>query len=464
LIEPGRPWWLDEAPSVEPEPSLEGELHADIAVVGGGYTGLWTAITVRALEPSARVVVLEAAVSGEGPSGRNGGFLHGYWSSLARLRGVFGDGGALAVAEAAAAIVPGVRAFVEQRGADVWFREAPMLKVAATPAQDAAVERTVAAARELGVGEEAAPLTATEVAERCASPRFRRAVLFREGATVQPARLARALRSAALDAGVVLLERSPVTRVRRGSPNVVETAGGQVTAREVVVATNAAAAGWRPLARWLTVFGSYVVLTAPVPELLERINWTGGEPIIDGRMFLHYFRTTNDGRVLMGSGSGPIGLDGRIDGRFTSDVPSIARAEAGLRFLLPDLADVRIERAWGGPIDVSADHFPSFGTVPGSRVHYGAGYSGNGVGPSWLGGQILARLALGIDDELTRLPLVNRRMRPLPPEPLKGWGGAVVRGAALRVEEAEERGRSAALPLRLVASLPRVLGLRIGTR
>jgi glycine/D-amino acid oxidase-like deaminating enzyme len=181
-------------------------------------------------------------------------------------------------------------------------------------------------------------------------------------------------------------------------------------------------------------------------------------------MFLHYFRTTNDGRVLMGSGSGPIGFGGRIDGRHTEDVASVARAEAGLRFLLPDFADVKVERAWGGPIDVSADHFPFFGTVPGTRLHYGAGYSGNGVGPSWLGGQILARLALGIEDELSTLPLVNRKLRPLPPEPLKAWGGAIVRGAALRVEDAEDEGRTAPLPLRAVAALPRLVGLRIGTR
>jgi glycine/D-amino acid oxidase-like deaminating enzyme len=181
-------------------------------------------------------------------------------------------------------------------------------------------------------------------------------------------------------------------------------------------------------------------------------------------MFLHYFRTTNDGRVLMGSGSGPIGFGGRLDGRFTADSASAARAEAGLRRLLPDLAEARIERAWGGPIDVSADHFPFFGTVPGSRLHYGAGYSGNGVGPSWLGGQILARLSLGIEDELTGLPLVHRRMRPLPPEPVKSLGGGLVRAAALRVEEAEEDGRAAPLPLRAGAALPRLLGLRVGTR
>ena len=463
-VEAGSPWWLDEAPPIEPEPPLEGELDVDVAIVGGGYTGLWTALAVRELDPAASVVVVEAELCGEGPSGRNGGFLHGYWPPLARLRRTFGDGGALAIAQAGSAIIPGVRDFVQRRGADVWLREAPMLEVSAAPAQDEAIDKAVATARELGVDEEAVPLTAAEVAEHCWSPRFRRGVLYREGATVQPGRLVRELRAAALEAGVAIHERTPMLRLRRGSPNELETPRGRVRAREAVVAVNAAAAGWRALARRLTVFGSYVVLTEPIPDLLQQINWTGGESIADGRMFLHYFRTTNDGRVLMGSGSGPIGIGGRIDGRFTADGPSVARAAAGLRFLLPELADVRVERAWGGPIDVSADHFPFFGTVPGSRVHYGAGYSGNGVGPSWLGGQILARLALGVEDELTGLPLVNRRVRPLPPEPIKGLGGAIVRGAALRVEEAEEAGRRAALPLRGIAALPRLIGLRVGTR
>jgi glycine/D-amino acid oxidase-like deaminating enzyme len=410
------------------------------------------------------VVVLEADLCGEGPSGRNGGFLHGYWSLLARLRDAFGDDGALAIARTAAGCIPAVRTLSESEGLDVWLHEAPMLRVSAAPGQDEAVERAVRTARELGVEEEAVPLTAEELRERCDSPSFRRGVLFREGATVQPARLARALRRAVLAQGAPIHERTPMLRLRRGSPNVVETPRGVVRASEVVVAINAAAAAWRPTARKLTNFGSYIVLTEPVPELLEEIRWTGHESILDGRMFVHYFRTTEDGRVAMGSGSGPIGFGGRIDGRFSLDEPSAARAAAGLRFLLPALADVRIERAWGGPIDVSADRMPFFGTIAGTRVHYGAGYTGHGVGPSWLGGQILARLALGIDDELTRLPLVGGKRPQFPPEPVKGLGGAVVRGAALRVEEAEQEGRRAGLGLRGIAALPRLLGLRVGTR
>jgi glycine/D-amino acid oxidase-like deaminating enzyme len=462
-VRPGSepPWWLEEAPPDPIAPALEGELRVDVAVVGGGYTGLWTALALRERDPTVSVAVLEARFCGWGPSGRNGGFLHGYWASLARLRDRLGSDDALTLARAGDAIVPAIRAFAESRGEDVWLREAGILLVSTTRAQDAAVERALATARELGVDEEAIPLSAVELAERCRSPAFRRGVHFREGGTVQPARLVRALRRAALNAGVALHERTPVLRAREGA---LATPRGRVRADAVVLAVNAAATGWRPLAGHLTNFGSYVVLTEPVPDLLEEIGWTGGEAIVDGRMFLHYFRTTADGRVVMGSGSGPIGLGGRIDERFFADRPTGARAEAGLRRLLPALARARVERAWGGPIDVSADQYPFVGSLPGRRVHYAAGYSGNGVGPSWLCGQALASVVLGRDDEWSRLPFVGRRPPGLPPEPLKRLGGGLIRAAALACEEADERGRRAPLAARATAAIPRLLGVPLGRR
>ncbi len=436
-------------------------MDADVCVVGGGYTGLWTALALKEREPSARVVVLEAETCGSGPSGRNGGFIHGYWASLAELVRTLGRERALAVARLGERIVPVVRAFAESRGADVWLRESGMLKVSTTPAQDAAVDDAVAAAAAVDAEGQAVPLDAAGVAARIRSPVFRRGVFFPDGATVQPGRLVRALRAAVIDGGAELYERTPATRVRDGE---VATPRGCVRAAEIVVAVNAAASGWRPVARHVTNFGSYVVLTEPVPELLEEIGWTGGEAVLDGRMFLHYFRTTADGRVLMGSGSGPIGFGGKVDERFSVDRPTAARAERGLRRLLPGLAAARIERAWGGPIDVSADHLPFFGTVAGRRIHYGLGYSGHGVGPSWLGGQILASLALGLRDEWTASPLATRPVPPLPPEPLKRFGGGVVRASIMACEAAEEDGRRAPFPARVGAAVPRVLGMQIGTR
>jgi glycine/D-amino acid oxidase-like deaminating enzyme len=458
---PAPPWWIEDALTREggrvDARSLRGDLEVDVAIVGGGYTGLWTALAVLARDPAARVAVLEAEYCGAGPSGRNGGFIEGYWPAVGELRELFGDEAAVRLATAGEGIRPAVRAL----GEDVWLREAGMLMVATTERQEAAVEHAVTTAGSLGRPEQAVPLSRSKVAERCSSPRFRSGVLFPDTGTVHPGLLVRTLRQRALDGGVVLLEGSRVTSVQAGS---VATAAGRVRAGQVVVATNAAMTDWRPVRGRLTVFGSYIVLTEPVPELLAQIGWTGGEALVDARMFLHYFRTTNDGRVLMGSGSGPIGRGNRIDRRFTHDDATAGRAELGLRRLLPGLAAAKVERAWGGPIDVSADHLPFVGSAPGGGVHFAAGYSGNGVGPSWLAGQALASLALGRDDEWTRLPLVHRGGARVPREPFRFVGGAAIRAAILACEEADEAGRREPLLARAVGALPRLLGMNVGTR
>jgi len=468
-VEPRLPsWWLEDALAREgnPEPAaaLSGDTTADVAIVGGGYTGLWTALALRERAPDLGITLVEAEICGHGPSGRNGGFVHGYWASLPGILAVLGDERGLELAVAGEQIIPGIRAWAEGRGEDVWLVQAGMLEASAAPAQDGSVGKAAAAAARVGRPDQIVALTPEEVAQRVSSPVFRGGVFYPECATVHPGLLVRALRRAALDAGVRVHEGTRVTGVRAGSPNELETPGGTLRAPEVVLATNAALTGWSPAGRNLTNFGSYVVLTEPAPEALAEIGWTGGEAIVDGRMFLHYFRTTKDGRVLMGSGSGPIGFGGRIDDRFSLDQPTAARAEAGLRRLLPGLAGVPVERAWGGPIDVSADHLPFFRTNPGTRIHYGAGYSGHGVGPAWLGGRILASLALGADDEWTRSPLANRDVPRLPPEPLRRVGGGLVRWAIMACEEAEEQGRGAPLAARAGAALPRLLGMELGTR
>ena len=423
------PWWVLDAPPDEVAPPLEGTIDADVAVIGGGLTGLWTARALRDRGRSA--VVLEAATCGAGASARNGGFLHGYWSSLQRLKEVVGAAAALETARAADGVVPAVKAL----GEDVWLTEGGLLLVSAAPAQDEHVDRAIDLAAELGVPEEAVRV---QPADRLRSPAFRCAVHFRDGATVHPARLVRALRR-----GVRVYERTPALSLE---PGCVRTPGGVVRAAEIVLATNAWAARW-PAARRLAVLRSAIVLTAPVPDLADRVGWAGGEGVFDGRAFLSYFRTTRDGRVLMGSAGG-----------------TVARAEAALRTLLPALADVPVEYAWEGPIDVSSDRLPFFATVPGTRVHFGAGFTGNGVGPSWLGGQILASLATRADDRWASLPLVGRPPTRLPREPVRSLGQAIVTRALLAIDDAEAAGRQPGVAARALAATPRLLGIRIASR
>jgi glycine/D-amino acid oxidase-like deaminating enzyme len=428
------PWWQDEAAPDEELAPLDGTVDADIAIVGGGFTGLWTALELKRRQPTARVVVVEAARCGDGASGRNGGFLHGYWASLPRLVEALGADDAVTVAREAAGVYDAVRAL----GEDVWLNETGLLTVATGPAHDAALGRAVAVAARAGAVEEAEPVTRDALPFR--SPAVRSAVRYRDGATVQPARLARALRRAALAAGVEVHERTPVVSLDGAG---VLCAGGSVRAEEIVVATNAAAARW-PASRCVAVFRSAIVLTEPVPDLHERIGWKDGEAVSDARTYLNYFRPTNDLRVLMGSASG-----------------DVKRAEAALRQFFPALADVRVAASWEGAIDVSSDRLPVFGTVPGTRIHYGLGYTGNGVGPSWLGGRILASLALGGDGDS---PLARRRAPALPPEPFRTIGARVVRHALLAVDDAEEAGRRPPTWAKGLARMPELIGLRVASR
>ncbi|MBI1774140.1 MAG: FAD-dependent oxidoreductase [Proteobacteria bacterium] len=464
-----RSWWIDEAlrsEAIQTSTSeLVGERHVDVAIIGGGYTGLWTALALRERRPSLSIALIEASICGAGGSGKNGGKVHGYWSSLPGLERSIGADSALTVARAGTRAQDAIRRFATAPGRDVWWREGGNVRVSAAPAQDAKIEASISVSSRLGVADTVLRLSPEDVRSRCRSPAFRGGLFYPEGANVQPARLVRELRTAAIDAGVSIHEHTPMIGLDRGSPCRVRTPKGQLIARDVVLATNASLVAEDWACRYVTIFSSYAVMTEPAPERLASIGWNREEGLSDMRMFVHYFRKTPDGRVLMGSGSGPIGYGGRATApHLTHDGASAGRAAAGLRRLLPDLGGIAIAKAWGGPIDVSSDRLPFFRTVSGTRIHFGCGYSGHGVNATYIGGQCLASLVLNSVDEWSTLPFCTRELPALPPEPFRYLGGSAIRWGALRCEEAEEDGRSAPAIARSLAALPALLGLRIGTR
>lgn len=458
-------WYRDALAPLAPCPPLAGEHAVDVAIVGGGFTGLWTALALRERAPGLSVAVLEAHRCGSGASGKNGGKVSGYWPSLGGLARALGDDAALSVARAGARAQDEMRRWCTAPGRDVWWREAGNLRVATTPAQDAKIDAIVAEAARLGVPATAQPLTAEQVRARCGSPAFGRGILFPEGANLHPGRLVSALRAAAIERGVAVHEATPVLGLKAGSPSLITTPAGRLVAREVVLATNVALAAEPLLRPRLCVFSSYAIMTAPAPAALDAQGWRGDEGLTDFRMFLHYFRKTPDGRVLMGSGSGPIASTDRLDDPgLSTDAASLARAESGLRRLLPALADVGIEAGWGGAIDVSSDRLPFFGTFPGTRVHYGCGYSGHGVNATWIGGQCLASLALRARDRWSLSPFCTRDAPRLPPEPWRTLGGRAIRWGILACEDAAESGHDGPWMARTLAAVPAKLGMRIGTR
>ncbi len=463
-----RSWWLEEA-LAHPEfagpeaPPLGRDVAADVAILGGGFTGMWTAWFLKERDPGIDVVLLEADICGGGPSGRNGGFCDGWWGHIVDVVATYGEAAALELLMACGRSPGEIGAWCDAHGVDAWFRHAGVLAVATNPAAQGRFGGTLEVARRLGLEDEYRLLAPEEVRGRCASPVFRDGLLIPDAANVQPARLARGLRRVLIERGVRIYEGTPVLRFRASKPVEIETPGGRVRAGEAVVGLGAWATWWRPVAPYLTVRGSYIVITAPAPERLEALGWTGGEAIHDVRPSVHYARTTPDGRIALGLGGLQPGLSQRIDGRYDHHEGFARRVAADLARWFPPFADVPIEAAWGGPINVSGLTMPFFGSLGRhGNVHYGLGYTGNGVGPSHLGGKILAALATHADDGFTRLAVVSREPKRFPPEPVRSLGAALVNTAVLREDDLADAGRRADPLTRFVARLPRRLGYNLG--
>jgi glycine/D-amino acid oxidase-like deaminating enzyme len=461
----GRSWWLREALAAdpgEPCPPLDRDTDADVVILGGGYTGMWTAWFLKERAPDLDVVLLEQDICGGGPSGRNGGFCDGWWGHVADLAATFGDADALELLMTAGRSPAEIGAWCEEHGVDAWFTYAGDLAVATNPDQEGRWAGTIGAAARLGVADGYAVLSAEEVQRRCASPLFGGGMLIADAATVQPARLARGIRRVLLERGVRIFEGTPVTRFGFGRPAVAETPGGTVRAPEAVIGLGAWATPWRRFRPYLTVRGSYIVITAPAPDRVADLGWTGGEAVRNLRSSLHYLRTTPDGRIAFGCGGLQPGLARTIGPRFHYDEAFVRKTAEDLHRMFPSFRDVRLEAGWGGPVNVAGNNLPFFGTAEPGNVHYGLGYTGNGVAPSHLGGKILAALATHADDGHTRLAVVTREPKRFPPEPIRSPGAWVVNDAIRRKDDAEDERRMPNVVMAGIAKIPRRLGYNLG--
>jgi glycine/D-amino acid oxidase-like deaminating enzyme len=468
-LRPGsRAPWLREALEHEaeagPAPALDRDAAADVAIIGGGYTGLWTAWHLLDRDPNLSIAVIEQDICGGGPSGRNGGFVNSWWDEVGALVDHFGESDAAACVRESAVSVYAIGAWCETNDVDAHYRRAGMLTVSTTPAHDARARANIGLAGRVGDPAALTNLDAAAIADRCRSPRFRGGSLMRDGATVHPGYLVRGLRRACMARGIRIFEGTRAIAVRRDGARVrVTTPAGELRAGHAILAVNAWLAGWRQSAGRVLAWSSYMVRSEPIPDLIEReLGWTGGESIVDARFSVHYLQVTRDGRIAIGAGGGRPGFAGRIGPSFTDDVDAARRAAFAFRWFFPQLREVRLTDAWGGPIDVSPDHLPHVWSTAGGRIHVAAGYSGNGVAPSHLAGRILAARIVGSDEPLTRLPIVGRARRPFPPEPMRYVGARALRAAMIRREDAEEAGRSVPWPIRTMTRVPRWLGYPLG--
>jgi putative aminophosphonate oxidoreductase len=452
-----RSLWLEEALLTDfvATPKLTGEVKGDVCIVGGGFTGLWTALHLKEQQPALDVVLLEADICGGGASGRNGGFVMSWWPKFVTMTRLCGAEGAVQLCNASSDAIAEIGAFCAQHDIDAHFRADGWLWTASSQAQVGAWSETL----ELLDHHDQHPfteMTQDEVVSRSGSPNLLSGVFEASNATVQPALLVRGLRRVALERGVRIFENSAMTKLERTRPLQVHTAAGIVIADRVVLALNAWSGGFPEIPELhgsILVIASDIVATDPMRERLADIGYTSGLAISDSRMMVNYWRNTRDGRVAFGKGGGTLAYGARASS-FDATSPSASQVTKSFRGLYPALADVPIARSWAGPIDRSSTGLPFFGSVPGRPdIIFGAGYSGEGVGASHLGGKILASLALGLRDQWSTCALAKGPIGRFPPEPARYLGGLLVRAAVARRERAEDRGRRPGRVTVLVAGL-----------
>ena len=436
-------FWLDTlGEDLDPRPSLEADGSCDVAIVGAGYTGLWTAYALKRIDPSLDVVICESDIAGAGASGRNGGWCMGEMSGIRSLLHdpVYGDD-ARRLQRTLFATVDEIGRTCAEEGIDCDFQKGGALKMARLPAHRPRLEADLASLRAAGFGEDCYRfLEPDECAQRIRGQDYDGALYSTHVAALNPARLVRGLARAVEKRGVRLYERSPVRRVARDR---IETDRATLLANRVVLATE----GYTPeLAghhRKLIPIHSMMIATEPLSdEMWATMGLHERETFGDGRRVTAYGQRTADGRIAFG-GRGLYYYGSRARSAFGEDEAIFQMVHRGLLSIFPQLSSVKITHFWGGPLGVARDWTTRVGVDGKTGIAFGGGYVGEGVNASHLVGATLADLICGRQTERTEIRWLQKSFPLWEPEPLRWLGVSMVRSAAEWIDRDEARGRRA---------------------
>jgi glycine/D-amino acid oxidase-like deaminating enzyme len=429
-------YWLASR-KFEPEPPLEGSVACDVAIVGAGFTGLWTAAFLKELDPALDVCVLEQRIAAYGASGRNAGILgdtidHTHELAIAH----FGRAEAARLAVLGRENVAALRADLEARGIDCDLEPTGQLHVALSPEQADELRAAEAAARSLGVSD--LRLLAREEARlEVHSPLYEGALFNPAGGVLDPVKLVLGLKDDTKRRGARVFEN---TKVRALEPSgrhvVVRSDRGEVVARKAILATNAWSHELLPRLRFrfLPLY-DYILVSEPLTSgQRETIGWRSRQGVSDARSFFNYYRLTRDDRILWGTSEAKYYSGNRVEPGHDHSEPHYAELRRSFERHFPALDGLEFPFAWGGPICATTRFTPFFGSALGGRVHYGLGYTGHGIGTTHLAGRILAHMALGRPTDLLDLRLVREAPFPFPPEPFRTWSIDAVTRALRRVD------------------------------
>ncbi|MCQ8189351.1 NAD(P)/FAD-dependent oxidoreductase [Streptomyces rugosispiralis] len=432
-----RPYWLDDPGRPGPRPALVGEERCDLLVVGGGYSGLWTALIAKERDPDREVVLVEGKEIGWAASGRNGGFCaasltHGLGNGAARWPDELAELERLGLRN-----LDAIESAVERYGIDCDFERTGEIDVATEPYQVDELREAARMAAELGVGEQEF-LDRDAMRAEVDSPTFLAGLWDRRGvAMLHPAKLAWGLARACAELGVRIYEHTPAERLASaGAGMAVSTPYGRVRARQVALATNAFPALVRRIRPYIAPVYDHALMTEPLTEeQIDAIGWRGRQGLSDTANHFHYFRLTADQRVLWGGYDAIYRYGGRVRAEYDHN-PATYRTLAQHFFrCFPRLEGVRFSHAWGGAIDTCSRFSAFFGSAHGGRVAYALGYTGLGVGATRFGAEVMLDLLAGERTERTRLEMVRSKPLPFPPEPVRWAGIGITQWAMTRADE-----------------------------
>jgi len=438
-------YWLETAgDDLTPRAPLDGSADADVAILGAGMTGLWTAFYLQRRDPSLRIVLLEREIAGFGASARNGAWCAPDLNiSMHRLRRLHGIDRARAMQQATYDAVDEVGRATAHAGIDAGFHRGGELIVArgshGVPAIESAYEEYAA----FGFGDRYRLLDAAEAADRVRISGVRRALFTDAAAVIHPGRLTRGLAREVVGRGAVLHEGTAVTGFRPRDATgraALITATGEVRAPVIVLAGEAYLSELRPLHRQLVPLWSLIVLTEPVSdERWAEIGWANREVVASTRLSIDYLSRTEDGRILFGGRGAPYRFGSPIRPEFDRHAPTFDKLKGFVREWFPMLRDVRFTHEWGGPLGMPRDWHPTMAYDERAGVATARGYVGHGVSTTNVAGRVLTDLITGTPSPLTELPLVNHRSRNWEIEPFRWLGVRYAQWAVGRLDARAER-------------------------
>jgi len=431
-------WWRDLGGQPPQRAPLPGPTEADVAIVGAGYTGLWSAYYLKRAEPALRIVVLERERAGFGASGRNGGWVSGFFSGPPRVYDRRGGGGHAGLQRAMFATVFEVERVIGEHAIDADFVHGGHVEVALGGAQRARQREELREAREAGLlTDDLRELSAAALAERVRVAGALSASFSPHVGCVHPAKLLRGLAATVEELGVTIHEGTPVSAI---APRRAVTPAGDVSARWVVRATEGYTAGLDGLERALVPMNSSMIVTEPLGEQAwGEIGWAGREVLSDAAHVYAYLQRTADGRIAIGGRGVPYRYGSRTDGDGATAPGTIASLRAQLIAMFPAAAGAAIDHAWSGVLGVPRDWCMSVDSDPATGLAWAGGYVGEGVAAANLAGRTLRDLLLGGESELTSLSWVGRHPPRWEPEPLRWAAIRSVYGLYRRADRAERR-------------------------